>query len=81
MIFCQWTTYRMELLAERFKNRWERAKAAKTTNEMDEEGRLVIQPFDKDGFKQWAKDQIRYLQVISFPERLLYELTTNRRSR
>jgi hypothetical protein len=65
----------MELLAERFKNRWERAKAEKTAkpNDTDEEGRLMIQPFDKDAFKQWAKDQICYLQVISFSETHIYE--------
>jgi hypothetical protein len=57
----------MELLAERFKNRWELAKSAKSTkpNGTDEDGRLVIQPFDKDEFKHWAQDQIHYLQVIA----------------
>ena len=57
----------MELLAERFKNRWEVAKATKSIkpNDTDKDGRLVIQPFDKDEFKRWAKDQIHYLQVIT----------------
>lgn len=52
----------MDLLAERFKKRVEEIKQRKP-NSPDEEGRLVIQPFNKEEFKQWARDQIRYLEV------------------
>lgn len=52
----------MDLLAERFKKRVEQIKQRKP-NSPDEEGRLVIQPFDKEEFKQWARDQIQYLEV------------------
>lgn len=53
----------MEIMAERFRNCVDKAKASKKSNGMDENGRLVIQPFDKEGFKEWATEQIRYLQV------------------
>lgn len=55
----------MDLLAERFKQRskLEKTRKAEEPNTPDADGRLVIRPFDTDEYKEWAKEQIRYLQV------------------
>lgn len=61
-LYHQWTEYRMDLLGDRFKKRAEQIKARKP-NAIDQDGRLVVQPFDKEEYKQWAEEQIRYLQT------------------
>lgn len=58
----------MELLADRFAQRAKEAKTWKSSNpnKVDGEGKLVVEKFDKEKYKEWAREQIKYLQVRPF---------------
>ena len=51
----------MDLLAERFRKRAQEAENRENQNANVEPGSL--QPFDKEEYKTWARNQIAYLQV------------------
>jgi len=60
-LYRQWITYRMDLLAERFRKRAQEVENKENQDANEELGSL--QPFDKEEYKTWARDQIAYLQT------------------
>lgn len=58
-LYYEWSTYRLDLLSERFKRKSEELKAKRG----DGQGPWGEEIVQKDEFKAWCRDQIKYLQT------------------
>jgi len=58
-LYYQWSTYRLDLLTERFKRQSEELKKKRG----DGQGPWGEEIVNKDEFKTWCRDQIKYLQT------------------
>ncbi|KAG9086106.1 hypothetical protein FS749_003902 [Ceratobasidium sp. UAMH 11750] len=58
-LYYDWSTYRLDLLSERFKRRSEELKKKRG----DGQGPWGEEIVNKDEFKAWIRDQIKYLQT------------------